>query len=620
MQLSTSLEVKIDWEYCMYAYCRRLNAFFTEKINTLRLKSTVSALIATIFLFPETSFSGSTIQTPSQTLPKMFKKPPGMDYYEFKKKENIVPNLPEIQEKEIESTVSIYLSNIIILAPKNLQKVIDVSKYKEKIIGKPQNVNNLYGIAAEIEKDFNQKGYPLVRVTLPVQELDQDQATVFFKVIDGFIEKIDLSKVPKVQTLRTYAYLKPLIKRKGMKLSFMERQLLLASNSAGIKLTSSLAPGFKKGGTRLIIEAEHKLLSGGLSFDNSQSKQLSRQQGQARVVVNSALGFGESLSMFGLARPTKKGMAGTGSQVPIRAGGLSLSVPIGANGLTAGVSYLESMTRPGGEVESLGLEANMKTAQTTISYPVIYSRNTALFTRASLSWTDEVQQTNAGGTDEDLSHDRITAARLGTSFNGCYVGCLGVDAEISKGLEIGSRSNSQVGQGTPLSRSSATSNFTHFNVNIKYTASPYKDISFKINGGGQYTLNDLVNSEQKGITGEEKLSGFTSGAISGDEVWYVRGQLNKQYRLSSKLTVSPYVYAAGGAAFINQPTSTERSGTSAKAMGLGFEVSGGDEYFFNKTISAKVEISKNWATSNIEDTSDVRLRKNQLLLSMAMRF
>ena len=38
-----------------------------------------------------------------------------------------------------------------------------------------------------------------------------------------------------------------------------------------------------------------------------------------------------------------------------------------------------------------------------------------------------------------------------------------------------------------------------------------------MNGGGQYTLNDLVNSEQKGITGEEKLSAFSSGAISGEE-------------------------------------------------------------------------------------------------------
>ena len=57
-----------------------------------------------------------------------------------------------------------------------------------------------------------------------------------------------------------------------------------------------------------------------------------------------------------------------------------------------------------------------------------------------MSWTDELQQTNAGGVDEDLSHDRITAARLGLSFNNCSRGCLGIDAEISKGLDIASRS------------------------------------------------------------------------------------------------------------------------------------------------------------------------------------
>ena len=246
-----------------------------------------------------------------------------------------------------------------------------------KVIGKAQSISDLYNIALEIEKDFNDKGYPLVRVILPVQELEPNQASVFFKVIDGFIEKIDLSKVPKAQTLRTYAYLKPLIKKKGLTLNLLERQLLLASNSAGIRLTSSLQSGNTEGGTRLVLEASHKVLSGGISFDNSQSKQLGRQQGQATAVLSSPLGLGESISLFGLSRPTFKGMAGTGSEVPIRAGGVSLSVPLGNKGLTAGLSYLESMTRPGGEVQSLGLEANMKSAQATVSYPIIYSRNMA---------------------------------------------------------------------------------------------------------------------------------------------------------------------------------------------------------------------------------------------------
>ena len=105
----------------------------------------------------------------------------------------------------------------------------------------------------------------------------------------------------------------------------MERQLLLASNIAGIKLSSSLTSGKKEGGTKLIIEAEHKLISGGINFDNTQSKELGHQQGQARAVISSPTGLGETVSLFGLSRPTFKGMSGSGIEVPIRAGGVSIS-------------------------------------------------------------------------------------------------------------------------------------------------------------------------------------------------------------------------------------------------------------------------------------------------------
>ena len=572
-----------------------------------------------LFAYPYSVFSAP--KTPSQALPKMFQQPTGMDYYDFKKQEKVIPNLPSIDVQQQEDTgIEIIPETLIILAPKELQKIISLEKFQEGIVGVPQSIKSLYAIALKIEKEFNDKGFPLVRVILPVQELEQEQATIFFKVINGFIEKIDLTKVPKKQILRTYSYLKPLINKKSLSLKEIERRLLLASNSAGISLSSSLAAGTKEGGTRLVLEASHKLLSGGINFDNTQSRELGHQQGQARTVVSSPLGLGETISLFGLSRPTFKGMSGTGIEVPIRAGGVSISAPVGDNGLTAGVSYLESMTRPGGNVSELGLEANMKSATATVSYPLVYQRNLAIFARGSIGWTDEIQQTNVGGTDEDLSHDRITAARVGLSYNGCGMGCLGVDAEISKGLELGSRSNSQVGNGTPLSRSTATSNFTHFRLNTNYTVSPFKDFIFMLNAGGQYTLNDLLNSEQTGITGEQRLSGFTSGAISGDEAWYVRGQVNKQYRLSKNLSVSPYVYTAGGTAYLNQPTAAERTATSAKSIGLGLEVTGNDEYFFDKSISAKVEFSKNWATGNIENTSSVRLNREHLLVTMAMRF
>ena len=607
--------VKIDT--ILPSYCMRKFIIFFNIFKKNLLTYAISFLTAVFW----SSYCISAPQTPSQALPKMFQQPTGIDYYQFKEQQEVVPQLPIVQFEQQEDTgITIIPRTMIILAPKELQKIISIKKYQEKIIGNPLSVSDLYKLALEIEKDFNDNGYPLVRVTLPAQELEAEDATIFFKVIDGFIEKVDLSKVPAAQTLRTFAYLKPLVNKKALKISQMERQLLLASNSAGISLASTLIPGEKEGGTRLVIEAKHKLISGGVNFDNTQSKELGRQQGQARLVLSSPLGLGETVSLFGLARPTYKGMSGAGYEVPIRAGGVSISVPVGNKGLTLGASYMESMTRPGDELESLGLEANMKSASVTSSYPLVYKRNAAVFARASLGWTDEVQHTNAGGVDEDLSHDRITTARIGLSYNGCYKGCLGLDAQVSRGLEIGSRSNSQVGNGTPLSRSSASSNFTHFRMNANYVVRPHDDFVFKINAGGQYTLNDLLNSEQSGITGENSLSGLTSGAITGDESWFVRGQLNREYKLSEDLIISPYIYTAGGTAYLNQPSATERSATSAKAIGMGLEFSSGDEYFFDKRVSAKVELSKNWATTNIEDVSDTRLNRQQLLVTMAMRF
>ena len=490
-------------------------------------------------------------RVPSQALPKMFRGQASPDYYDIKKQEQVLPEiLPKKELNQQEDTgVKIIPETLIILAPKELQNVIDIESYKNKLIGVEQSVQQLYNLALSIEQEYNQKGYPLVRAFLPTQELEPDQATVFIKVVDGFIEKLDLSQVPSSQIFRTYRYLRPLIKKKGLKLDEIERKLLLAGSSAGLSLTSTLSPGISEGGTVLAIQAKHKLISGGVNFDNTQSEELGRQQGQVRAVVNSPFGLGESISLFGLARPTIKGMKGTGLDVPIRAGGLAASLPLGNNGLTAGVSYMESMTRPGGDASSLGLEANMKSATGTISYPLYYSRDTAVFLRGSLSWTDEIQHTSVSGEDQDLSHDRVTTLRFGTSLNKCAYGCLGVDLQFSRGLDIASRSQSETGNGTPLSRSAAKAQFSHLVLNTNYRFSPVENYEFSLNSGGQYSFDDLLNSEQTSITGFNKLSGFTSGSISGDEAWYVRGQINRNFNLTNQIKLSPYVYGAAGVAY-----------------------------------------------------------------------
>ena len=157
-------------------------------------------------------------------------------------------------------------------------------------------------------------------------------------------------------------------------------------------------------------------------------------------------------------------------------------------------------------------------------------------------------------------------------------------------------------------------------VDTSYSIFPIENLLLKVKAGGQYTDDGLLNSEQATVIGFDRISSLSSGAISGDKIWYIRGQANKEVPLTKKLKLSPYVYSAMGVAYLNKPTATENKETAAKSIGLGLELSSLDEYFFDKTITAKAEVSKTWATQRIEDLSDVRLRKHQAVVSLAMSF
>lgn len=586
------------------------------------LCSLIKSLVVSVFVLLFGFSTTANTRTPSQALPDFFKKYNQPQFNDLKKKKKEIPKvLNNLKQQKVSDDFKLIIKpkTVIILAPKVLQEIIDFNYYKEEIMNKKISIENLYEFASRLTDKFNEKGYPLVRVVVPSQELDSDDTTIFFKVVDGVIEKLDLRNVPPNQASRIYSYLKPLVKKKTLTINELNRRLILASSIAGINLTSGFLPGVTDGGTKLIIEASHKYISGSMEFNNFQSKALARQQGQMSLTINSPLGLGETISMFGLARPTQKGVNGSGRDVPIRAGGISMSVPLGNNGTVAGISYLESMTRPGDELESLSLEANMKSASLTLSHPLVYQPNKTWFMRGTVNWIDEIQFTNLTGKDEDISHDRLTNLRLGTSVTSCAAGCISFDAELSRGIELFSRSASEA-TSTPLSKESATSTYTHASSNISYSLNFQNNYLLNLKGGGQYTDDSLLNSEQASIIGEQKVSSLSSGAISGDKNWYARSQINKNINLSNELMVSPYLYSAMGVAYINKPSATEEKKTAAKSVGIGIEFNAKDKILFGKNIYGKAEYSKTWATKNIEQLSDVRLNNNHIAIKLAMVF
>ena len=63
----------------------------------------------------------------------MFQKQPSLDYYQFKKQDQVIPELPAIEAKQQEDTgIKIIPETIIILAPKELQSIIQLINIKKR--------------------------------------------------------------------------------------------------------------------------------------------------------------------------------------------------------------------------------------------------------------------------------------------------------------------------------------------------------------------------------------------------------------------------------------------------------------------------------------------------------
>ena len=88
----------------------------------------------------------------------MFQKPPGLDFYNYKKNKAELPVVPDIQQTlDVENDLIIKPTSLIILTPKPLQKILDLKKYNDLAVGKDVTIDDLYNLAFQIEQEFSRK-------------------------------------------------------------------------------------------------------------------------------------------------------------------------------------------------------------------------------------------------------------------------------------------------------------------------------------------------------------------------------------------------------------------------------------------------------------------------------
>lgn len=443
--------------------------------------------------------------------------------------------------------------------------------FVERLSGKRVAASEIFAATNRLESAYANAGFVLSRVVLPQQTL-RDGGTLRIVVVDGFVERIDARKVPEQVRDRVVAITEPLIGKRGIRLQEIERALLLAGDTFGVRLASTLSAGDANGGTILTLDGEFKEITGSFGFDNTLSDELGPVNLSLGLEMNGFLDLGETFYFNVGGSPTR--FFSSDPEYRIVAAGTVF--PIGYDGLTFNAEVTSSKARP--ETDLVPNESEFERLSLRLYYPWIRSRQLNLTSQLIFDRISDSQDLLIGSDsvpvyDDDTSVLRATLDVTRNYDNGAF---LRGSAILSRGLDAFGASTSVGPDEAPLSRQGASAEFTKLVLAGQYQRPINANWSLNLSGRIQSSFGDpLVTSEQFSVASSSELSTFDAGSLRGDDGWVVRSEVGRSQQIELAgvpLLLKPYIFGAYGELGLEQPTIFEQSTTTAYSYGIGADL------------------------------------------------
>jgi hypothetical protein len=437
-------------------------------------------------------------------------------------------------------------------------------------VGSRMSAADVFRVAALLEAAYVRQGFVLVRVVVPPQTL-ADGGPVRLAVIDGFFESIDTDAVPERLRARVRSVLAPLLGRRGLTVAEIERRLLIAGDTPGLALRSTLARGQQSGATTLVIDGGWRPVSGLFTADNRLSQALGRWQYGPTLAANSLLGLGEQVyAQFRSGSPLDESFSG---RPRWRVLGLGADVPVGIDGWRIGAELTDARTHATPPPGGLDLIGRMNRAALTASYPLLRGQSETLIAFGSLEYLE--QSTRAEAFDVDLSRDRYAAlrARLDWSRSTPWGAPFGLAVGASQGLG-GRDAADAADSGVTLSRLGAEPTFSRLDATLRISqALPIEATRLNATLAGQTSFGRPVFvSEQFLLDGPSLVTGVPSGTLGVDRGVALRAEVQRDLPFPSDGfggVLRPYGFVAYGVGTIERPTTLESGRLTARSGGLG---------------------------------------------------
>lgn len=291
------------------------------------------------------------------------------------------------------------------------------------------------------------------------------------------------------------------VKGQALSAANLDRALLLMDELPGVAVVGNLVPGQSPGETNLVLSVlDQATLVGRITTDNAGSKTTGANRLQIYLQANSPLGWGDQLDVNALKTQ--------GSDF----GRLALSVPVGYDGLRAGLhtSRLQYQLLSG--FSELDASGTATAAGLDIAYPLLRSQGPNASFNLSIDHKKFVNVANGAAT----SDYNIQVASAGLSANRFDAFAGGGSSSASVTL-TGGRVDLQnsPNQFADTAGPNTAGNFKKLNVSISRLQAITSGTTLLLQASGQATHKNLDSSEKIYLGGAASVRAYPSSEVGG---------------------------------------------------------------------------------------------------------
>ncbi len=372
----------------------------------------------------------------------------------------------------------------------------------ENMIGRQISLADIFNVADEIEKEYRDAGYLLVRAYVPPQHVKAEQGVFTIRVVEGFVESTIVQGANEPTRRLVKSYLSPVQHEHPLRLTSVERALLLSNDIPGVAATGVLRPSPSvPGASDLVVTLTQPTVTAGLSANNRGSHFSGIWTVTGNAAYNGLFGADELDAAITVAPHA------IDQQLSAL---LHYRIALSDDGLVGTMIGAVTHGAPAGSLGKFEIRTDSWAFGPRLTYPLVRTRDNTL----SLDGGFTVQDAKVDILGAKISHDKWRVLDLGVTYSSGDMmgGAFSSTLDVAQGLSIlGATPNH-----SPNLSLGGRTTFTKLTGLLRYTNTIAAPVSFAITANGQYALQPLITGEQLLFGGTQVGRGYDPGAVTGD--------------------------------------------------------------------------------------------------------